>query len=69
MPEEQEQIEQSAEQDNADFLSGFNAVRPDDAQALPEQKVEAAPEIEPVNEEVAPEPDESEEEELHDEGH
>lgn len=53
MDQEQEQIEQSAEQDNADFLSGFNAVRPDDAQALPEQKQEVAPEETPAQEEAA----------------
>lgn len=53
MDQEQEQIEQSAEQDNADFLSGFNAVRPDDAQALPEQKQEEAPEETPEQNEVA----------------
>ena len=55
MDQEQEQIEQSAEQDNADFLSGFNAVRPDDAQALPEQKQEVAPEETPAQEEAAKE--------------
>lgn len=55
MDQEQEQIEQSAEQDNADFLSGFNAVRPDDAQALPEQKQEATPEETPAQEEAAKE--------------
>lgn len=55
MDQEQEQIEQSAEQDNADFLSGFNAVRPDDAQALPEQKQEVAPEETPAQEEEAKE--------------
>ena len=37
--DQQELNVQTAEQDNADFLSGFNAVRPDDAQALPEPKV------------------------------
>ena len=55
MDQEQEQIEQSAEQDNADFLSGFNAVRPDDAQALPEQKQEVAPEETSAQEEAAKE--------------
>lgn len=55
MDQEQEQIEQSAEQDNADFLSGFNAVRPDDAQALPEPKQEAMPEETPAQEEAAKE--------------
>lgn len=55
MDQEQEQIEQSAEQDTADFLSGFNAVRPDDAQALPEQKQEVAPEETPAQEEEAKE--------------
>lgn len=37
--DEQELNEQTAAQDSADFLSGFNAVRPDDAQPLPEPKV------------------------------
>lgn len=33
MSQEQEQIESTPEQDNADFLSGFNAVRPGDEQS------------------------------------
>lgn len=51
MEPDQEQIEQSAEQDNADFLSGFNAVRPDDAQALPEPKQESATDEKPEQKE------------------
>ena len=65
--DDQELNERTAEQDSADFLSGFNAVRPDDAPPLPEQKaIEPEPTAEkpeqPTEEEAKEESkDESEE--------
>lgn len=62
--DEQEVVEQTAEQDNADFLSGFNAVRPDDAQALPEPK---AVEPEPADDKPEPSAEEAAKEASKDE--
>lgn len=45
MSQEQEQIESTPEQDNADFLSGFNAVRPGDEQSP--EPVAAANDVDP----------------------
>ena len=67
---DQELNEQTAEQDNADFLSGFNAVRPDNAQALPEPKPEEPelsddkPEQPEAKEENQPEQSNDEQEEA-----